>query len=319
MITQKELIENLAKSGQYIVMNRINYNGYRLYVQEDPFCYYSGISKALKNSTFSGNRSKERLDNWRSGFIDSLGEKAVNDYVGMTADFGTLVHSALVTIKENGCLNNSEEYEKAENYFIESYKSKGLEPDKHIIPKMAYQYQKQALSMMQFIYDRVESIYAIETMCKSESLKIATPIDLVCSCRQTEKGSFEKTTINVKTSDNFNEEQVQQVSFERAMWNETYNEEVQFTALWKANNWKEKNGVPTYSYKSIKPEESDEIYNKSYNRVLMCLNDPDSSYYPNPVSYKFSGTCKLGEKPELIMSTLEQEWVESKELEELEN
>lgn len=310
-IQEIEIIENLLKIGDYDKMFRINYNGQRIYVREEPFEFFSGLTGALSAATFKGDPDAKRLDGWRNSMIDSFGKKAAFDYVDMTADFGTLLHSALVTIKERGRISWSEEKERAYEYFERAYLKKRIEPDFKTIKKMAYEYQKHIASLLQFIHDRVHEIYAIEVPVRWERLKIATPIDLFCSCRQTDKGDFKKTTINLKTSTQISAHQYEQVSCEMTMWNETYNEAAENTAILRTKDWTE-GKTPTYEYKYLSATDAAQLAKEAYSRLILCLNS-GSSYFPNPLSKDFDGETKIGELPVIITKTLEQEWITTKE------
>jgi hypothetical protein len=312
-ITDIEKVENLLKIGTYNKMFRINFNGYRLYLQENPFSYYSGLTGALSASTFQGDQDSKRLNKWRLSMVDSFGQKNTDDFVQMTADFGTLLHMALVTIKEKGLINWNEEKDKANEYFLDAYKKKGIEPDFRTIKMIVYEYQKHVASLLQFVYERVHEIYAVETPAKWESLNIATPIDLFCSCRQTEKGPFANTTINLKTSSQINKHQIEQVACEMFMWNETYGMDIaakaNFTAIMRTKDWTE-GKTPTFEYKYIDEEAALKLASSSSKRLKLCL-ESDSSYFPSPVNKSFDGITKIGEQPKIISKTLEQEWTEN--------
>ena len=303
-----ERIENMLKIGHYLVMTRINFNGYRVYIQTEPeFRYYSGLTGALDKSKFKGDPDEKRLKGWRENFIDNFGQKNADNYLELTGEFGTLLHMALVTIKNKGKINWKEESELATEYFVSAYKKKRLEPDLKVINSMVYDYNKHVASLMQFVYDCVDQIFAIETIAKCEELKIATPIDMFCSCRQTPKGKHEKTTINIKTSSQISKHQLEQVAFEMVMWNQTYPDEMAVnTAILRTKDWKE-DKAPTYEYKYMNAEEAGGLFKKVYPRLLLCLNS-DATYYPNPTSRSFTGETKPGEMPEIICRTIQQEW-----------
>jgi len=304
-----EVIENMLKIGNFNKMFRVNYNGCRLYVQPTPFAYYSGLTGALSAATFNGDTNNKRLKGWRENFIDSFGAKNADDYLSMTADFGSLLHLALVTIKENGCINWEEEKAKAMEYFINCYIVKRIEPNLKVIKQQVYDYQKHVASLMQFVYERVHEIYAIEVPAKWEALKIATPIDLFCSCRQTEKGEFKKTTINLKTSSQITKHHLEQVSCEFEMWNETYGD-AEFTAIMRTIDWREKSG-PTFDYKYLNKEQATELSLNAKQRLKLCLQS-DASYYYEPSNKTFTGVTKIGEKPIIIEKSLQEEWENAK-------
>lgn len=308
MITDVEKVENLLKIGNYKKLFRINYKGQRIYLEENPFMFYSGLTSALSAATFNGSMEHKRLKGWRENMIDSFGKRNSDVYMDMTADFGTLLHMALLTIKEEGRINWNEETEKAYGYFVECYRKQQIEPNLKVIRDMVYDYQKHVASLMQFVYERVEEIYAIETPAIWDEMKIATPIDLYCSCRQTAKGGFEKTTINLKTSSQIGKHQIDQVSCELLMWNLTYPDKADFTAILRTKDWKE-GKVPTYEYKYINSSEAIETAMDIGLRLKLCLMS-DASYYPQPRSKEFTGITKIGDIPEIVEKTLEQSWVD---------
>lgn len=307
MITNIEEVKNLVNSNKYLKLFRVNHNGLRLYINPQPFTYYSGLTGALERCTFAGNDEKRRLEGWRASMIDSFGKKQTDDYVQMTADFGTLLHMALVIIKEKGAIKWNEIKEAAEAYFIGAFKEKEILLNQITLRKMVYEYQKHVASLMQFIYERVSEIYAIEAPAIHEGLRIATPLDIVCECRQTDKGEFFDTTINVKTSSQISKHQLQQIAMENLMWNSTYEQKCDFTAIIRTKDWNESK-IPTYEYKYLKPEEITQILNSVLKRLEFCLNDEDSTYYPSVISKSFSGETKLGEKPIVIEQSLQEEW-----------
>jgi len=315
-ITNIEKVENLLKIGTFLKMFRVNFNGLRIYIQEQPFQYYSGLTGALSAATFKGDPDAKRLTGWRNSMIDSFGEKNTKDFVDMTADFGSLLHMSLVTIKEKGCIDWGEEKDRSYEYFINAYKAKNIEPDMKTIKNMSYDYCKHVASLLQFIHERVHEIYAIETPCIWETMKIATPIDLVCSCRPTEKGAFVNTTINIKTSSQISGHQLEQIACENFMWNATYDFQADNTAIVRTKDWNESKS-PTFEFKYLNKEDSDKIALEAAKRLGICLNS-SASYFPSPISKSFQGTTKAGEKPEIISKTLEEEWTEtSKELNDL--
>jgi hypothetical protein len=311
MIKDIELIENLLKIGTYNKMYRVNYNGLRLYVQEEPWAYFSGLTGALSASTFCGDPDQKRLKGWREGMIDSFGAKQASDYVAMTADFGTLIHMALITIKEKGCIDWKIEFNRAQVYFEGCFKDKLIIPDPKVINPMCFEYCKHVASLMQFVYEYVEEIYAIEVPAKFDYLRIATPLDLVCSCRQTPKSKFARTTINVKTSSQITKHQMEQAACELMMWNETY-EPCEFTAIMRTKDFNEAK-TPTFDFKYMTLEEAKGVAGNAFKRMELCLNS-EASYFPNPSSKSFVGVTKIGEQPVITTTTIEEEWKANMEL-----
>jgi hypothetical protein len=196
-------------------------------------------------------------------------------------------------------------------YFINAFKSKGIEPDLKTIKKMVYEYQKHIASLMQFIYERVNEIYAIETPVKSDELKIATPVDLFCSCRQTPKDKFRNTVINLKTSTQISNHQMEQVACEFTFWNNTYDIQAECGAILRTKDWTE-GKTPSFDYKYLDKDEALTYFKDAQKRLSLCLNS-NSTYYPSPISKSFNGVTKIGEMPTISIKTLEQEWLETME------
>lgn len=304
MITETEKISNLAGDG-YLVLHRINYNGQRIYINPNPFKHYSGLTGALSAATFSNDPAKKRLKSWRESMIDSYGKQNANNYVDATADFGTLLHESLVTIKNDGKIDWAIERDKSEVYFHEMFITKGIN-DKALVRKTSYEYLKHVASMMQFIHERVSEIYAIETPAVWDELNIATPIDLVADCRPTPKADHLKSVINIKTSKQITSHHLEQVACELFMWDNTYRDGCVSAGIMRTKDWRE-DKTPTYEYKAV--SEPLNLAAAAANRLKLCLNT-DASYYPNPTSKYFKGETFVGQTPEIEIKSLEQEWNE---------
>lgn len=304
MILENEKIENLWAQGiKTITMHRINYGNRRLYVTPLPFKVFSGLTGALSAATFKGNQDGKRLDKWRDTFVDTYGRDMQEAYLQSTADFGTLVHEALVSIWKNKSLDWKYEQEYAYNFFVESAKKNGLVPNDNVVRAQVYEYCKAAASIMQFVYDEVQEIYSIEGMCKSDVLEIATPIDLTCKLKD---GRI--VTINIKTSSQIGAHQLEQCAVEMLMWNETYKDcQASHTGILRPKAWKEKKGIPTYEFELLKPEECQQITADAVERLMLVKKNSNSTYlnYPKEISI-FEGVSKLGEQPKIITKSLEQ-------------
>lgn len=280
-----DLIKNMT-AGDYLRLYRTNGGGMRWYFYTNPFKHYSGLTNAMDKSTFKGDQDARRMDSWRSGFIDSFGEKAQKDYVEMTAEFGTLLHMALVTIKEKGKLVWLEEKDKARYYFEDIFLTQGRPIDERLVSQMVFEYCKHAASLLQFIHERVSEIFAIEVPAICEGLKIATPIDLVCTARPTPKADFVKMCVNLKTSSSITSHHLEQVAMESMMWNETYGEKLT-PAILRTKNFR--GDSPTYDFKVSEADVSDLM-----ERMSLCLKGK-SSYWYEPTFEEFMGETNLGE------------------------
>lgn len=310
MIKDVEKILDLSGSDNFLKLFRIDFNGLRLYINPEPFEYYSGLTGALSSATFKGDPAERRLKSWRESMIDSYGKDNAYNYVESTAEFGTLLHTALVTIKETGKIIWNEERDRAEAVFTDLYLKQQQVPNLSVIQKMVYEYQKHVASLMQFIHERVQGIHAIETPAIWSDLKIATPIDLVCSCRQTPKGDFKDTTINIKTSSQITPHHLDQASCEMVMWNDTYAENAlcEYTGILRTKNWTE-GKTPTFDYKYLDANEAFSRVGPIQERLKLCL-ESEASYYPEPTYKKFTGETMAGNAPIIEIITLKKEWAE---------
>ncbi len=301
LITENEKIENLFKAGiKTLTMHRINFGGKRLYCTTEPFKVYSGLTGALSAATFKGSQDAKRLDKWRDKMVGQLGQEGQQAYLQTMADFGTLVHEALVTIKENGGLDWKAEQEHAHLYFEASAKRNGIEPNYGVIRSQVFEYCKSAASLMQFVYEKVDEIYAIEGMAKSDMLEIATPIDLVCKLRD---GII--ASLNIKTSSQIGDHQLEQATIEKYLWNETYPDlQVNVTGIIRTKDWRK---APSYEFLLVTPEQEKEMGNDAFKRLKLVRENQNSTYlnYPKNIPI-FTGETKAGEMPNIEYKTLEQ-------------
>lgn len=311
MITNVELVKDLTGKGEFKQLYRINFNKLRLYIQNKPFNYYSGLTGALSSATFRGSQAEKRIQKWREGFIDNSSKADLDNFMDLTATFGTHLHEALVTIKEKGAIDWAEERDKAEAVFIHQHGVLGIAPDPVTINRMVYEYQKQVSSMMKFIYERVQEIYAIETPAIWSKTKIATPIDFVCLCKNTPKAPFKKTTINIKTSKYITDHHLKQGACELVMWNETYSKNYlcEHTGILRTVDYREKTG-PSFDYKHLDLGKAIEVSSQIQKQMLLCLEDRDATYYPEPNYKRFEGVTKVGEDPIIKHMSLEETWIE---------
>lgn len=303
---ETELIKNLITSPiQTIVMNRISYMNRRCYVWTDTDemgvetnKVYSGLTGAMSASSFKGDINNVRLSKWRDKMIGQLGGlEQQSQYLDSMADFGTLVHTALVTIWESKSFDYDLQGEFAREYFIGSAKKLGIAVNEDVLNSQVFDYLKAVSSLMQWIYDEVTDIVAVESMAICENLKIATPLDIVCKL----KNSNDLVSINMKTSSQISDEHIKQASMEMMMWNETYpNYQVAKTGIWRPKDWMEKKGVPTYETKIISLADAKNHYLAVSKRMEIALNDPDVSYANFNLTKKmFTGKVPLGTAPKI--------------------
>ncbi len=303
-ITEQEEIKNLIKKGiTTVILSRINWGGWRLYAMRDPFKVYSGLTGALAASTFKGNVESKRLGKWRDSMISKLGGKETQEsYLNSLADFGSLTHECIVRIWDNKKLDWGYEQDYAYKYFENSDKSNGIPVNDSVIRKRVFEYCKAAASIMQFIFDEVEEIFAVEGMAFCDKLQIATPIDL---CVRLKRKGNPIVTLNLKTSEQFTDSHRTQVAVEKYLWNETYPEyQATATGLLRAKAWSLKKGIPTYELEIVEDKPSLE---KVLPRLLLCKEDVDSTYLNFPKdTILFTGETKLGEAPKMISKSLEE-------------
>jgi hypothetical protein len=299
-----EKIENLITSDiPTVVMHRIKLFGKRGYVRIEPFALYSGLTGALSAATFKNNQDEKRLEGWRRSMVKQLGsDEAQESYLNSMADYGTISHEVLVRIKKNGSLDWNFEKEHAYKYFNQSAINNGIIPNQDIIEKQVFEFCKSAASLMQFIYENVSEIKAVESMCFCDDLQIATPIDLVCVIKN------QLVTINLKTSEQFSDHQREQVTLEKYMWNKTYPEfKAAQTGLFRAKKWLIKKGIPSYDFELLKPEIEEPLLKDALQRLMLCKSNPNSTYFSYPKDViSFDGKTKAGEIPKIISKSIEQ-------------
>ena len=320
LITEVSKIENLLKTSavKTITMYRMNFDGKRAYVTTEPFNVYSGLTGALSAATFKGNIESKRIGKWRDKMIASLGgQEAQEGYLQTLADFGTLTHSALVTIKNEGKLDWALEQDQAYAYFENSAKENGIIPNTGVIRSQVFDYCKAIAAILQFCYDNVTEIYAIESMCKSDELMIATPIDF-CASIKTKEGDV-KMSVNLKTSSQIGNHHREQVSVEKYLWNQTYPDfQMDKTAVLRNKDWSLKKGIPTYEFEVLDKETENKFLTNALDRLRICKADQNSTYYNFKSEVQlFTGITKLGEAPKIETKTLEALFKESQNTDQL--
>lgn len=308
MLTIETQVKNLIKSQvPTIVMTRINFFHKRLYVQEKPFVVYSGLTAALDAVKFKGNQEARRISKWRDKMIDHLGGvQEQRDYLNTMADFGTIVHEAIVRMWNNGLLKWKDEQDYAYTFFKESAITNNIQPNDIVIRQQVFEYCKNCASLMMFLHDEVAELYAVESMAKSDVLMIATPIDLVVRLKDKRI-----VTINIKTSNQITSSQKEQVAVEKMLWNSTYDIQAHTTGILRPKDWR-LSKVPTYEFETLKTEEENAYLQNAIERCRIAMSDPESTYinYPKE-AVVFTGESKLGDTPSMETKTLEQLYKES--------
>lgn len=309
MIQEKEKINNLIKGFETIIMYRAKIGNKRAYVKTKPFKVYSGLTGALSAATFKGNADAKRLDTWRMSMVRELGsQERQESYLNSMADFGTLAHLAIVKINNKKELNWEEEQEQAAEYFVASCTKNNIPINRNIIQQQVDEYCKTAASILQFVYDNVMDIHVVEGMCYNDELAIATPVDIVATIK-TKQGD-KRMSINLKTSEQFNDHHREQVALERYLWNSTYPDfMVKNTALLRGKNWSKKKGIPTYEFEVLDGQTESDLLQYAVKRLLLAKSD-ESTTYDNVSKFIsiFSGVTKLGEVPKLVTVSLEDFW-----------
>lgn len=302
-----EEIKNLITTGfQGITMHRITYRRKRGYMTEDPFAMYSGLTGALSAATFKGNQDNKRIEKWRDKMVGHLGgQEAQEAYLNSMADYGTLLHETLVDINNNRQIDWEAHRPHVADYFLASARKIGIDPNMDVIESQVFEHCKGAASMMQFFFDHVEEIHAIETMAKCDELGIATPTDIVCDIRDKKAGKL-RIGINLKTSGQFGDHQREQVSVEKYLWNKTYPElQIDRAALLRPKDYKK--DTPTYEFEVLDPAESDALAADAIQRLNLCRSNPDSTYINFPKSAQvFTGVMKLGGKPTIVTRPIQE-------------
>jgi len=300
-----ELIQNLLKKStvKTVTMNRITFSNKRFYVKDNPFTVYSGLTGALSVATFKGNIDNKRIDGWRNRMINQLGSiEKQESLLQSMADFGTLVHEAIVRIWENGFLDWEEETMRAEASFRISATQNNIEVNENTLNAQVFEYQKSIASLMMFLFENVLEIYAVESMAFCDDLKIATPIDLVVKLKD-----GRNVSLNIKTSSQIGEHQKEQVSLERYLWNKSNELKVDATGIIRPKDWNLKKGIPTYELVILDKETEKKLLDNAIKRLNLCLSiDADTYYNFNKESQVFTGKTILGDKPTITTKSFEQ-------------
>ena len=300
---EKEEIKNLLVTSKMptITMFRLNVFGKRVYCSTNPFKVYSGLTGALSAVTFKGNQEAKRLSKWRDKMIDHLGGEGQQAYLNTMADFGTLTHACIVRAWDNGKLNWEQEQYAATEFFHQSAIENKIEPNPIIIKQQVFEYCKAAASLLAFLHAEVSELYAVEAMAKSDTLEIATPIDIFCKLKD-----GRNATLNIKTSSQFTDSHREQVAVERFLWNTTYNN-ADVTGLIRPKDWNMKKGVPTYELEILDAQVQKKLLDSAIARLLLAKDDESCTYLNYPKESKvFTGETKLGENPTFETKTLEQ-------------
>lgn len=296
---KQTLIENLYKESpvKTISMVRVEYGSSRLYATKNPVRLYSGLTRTLDDITFKGNKDAYYLNKWRDQFIADFGQKAQEQYLQATADFGSLVHQVILRIWHEGKINWQQEQEYAFEFFRASATDNGLTPNENIIEQQVFEYCKAAASLMYFIYENVSELYAIEAMCKSDEHSIATPVDLVFKHK---KGYT--AVVNIKTSEKFYDKHREQVIVEKFMWNETYDLKIERCGLLRQKDWNMKK-IPTYEYEVV---EENSILQDTLEKLTIARRTEKNTYLKFPKEkLLFAGETKLGEQPKFETKKIE--------------
>lgn len=298
MNKEHEPIINLVKGKEnlFLKCKRINFRGQRIYVFDNPKKIYSGLTGAIEKTQFKSEGS--HIKTWRENLIDLTSKEFVNSYVETTANFGTRVHECLVTIKEEGEIDFDYEGKIAEENFRDQMLQNNIHYDiiDTILPKMVEEFKFHLASLMQFVYERVTEIIAIETICKWEEHQVATPVDMYCMCKQTPEGKPKKSVINVKTSNKITSHHLDQVACELSMWNETYKDfEAEHCGILRTKVYKGEN--PTYDYKYQTIEESLLRSDFVSRKLKLSTFRKETDYRPKTEYTFLSGKIKLGETP----------------------
>jgi len=314
LISEQETVSNLLKNSpvRTITMERLKFIEKRLYVLPDPFKVYAGLTGSLEAATFKGDRGSKRLSKWRDKMREELGgQKQQEAYLGTMADFGSALHTSLVRIKNDGKLNWKAEQEAGFAFFEQSAKKNGIVPNLGVMRAQVFELCKAAASLLQFCYDNVIEMYAIEAMTFCDDLEIATPCDLICKIKT--KTGEPIVNLNLKTSEQFSDSHRKQVAIEKYLWNQTYPDfPVEQTGLLRGKDWNQKKGIPTYELELLDKETDTQMTESTLAKLKLCKADPESSYlnYQKEIPI-FTGISKLGEAPIIITKTLEEMFKET--------
>lgn len=299
MEIKKTIIENLYKDSpiKTLSMSRVEFGGFRLYATHKPVKLYAGLTGTLDCVTFKGNTDAKYLGKWRDRFIADYGQKAQEQYLQATADFGTLVHEVILRIWQSGKLSWKDEQEYAYDFFRASALENNLVPNEGVIQQQVFEYCKTAAALMYFIHAEVAELYAVEAMTKSDEYEIATPVDLVFKHK---KGKT--IVVNIKTSEQFSDKHREQSVVEKFLWNSTYETKVDSCGLLRSKDWNMAK-APTYDFEIV---EENSILQDVKDKLTIARRDKKNTYLKFPKEQMtFTGETKLGDKPEFETKKIE--------------
>lgn len=241
----KEKIPLLAAEKVY----RVGIGGGRHYQRESNGRVYKSLTTFL-DSVMPPSR---HLETWRDAMADQLGSNELADeYVRMTADYGTLLHIAVADFVRDG---NVDWYEK-KMWFAAQLSEIGLK-DK-ALNAATNELVKDLAAMVQFFYDYRVEVIAVELPVFLDC-GVATLVDLVCRMDnkandQTpmETANRHNAIINLKSGKKgFFDTHVLQLEGERRAFNETYSKlvgyEIQEVHNLAPTAWR---GTPKYKIKN---------------------------------------------------------------------
>ena len=289
-----EQVNSLFSIPQYQITERIyrvEIAGNRHYRRESGRLYKSlttFLSAVMPQNRF--------LQTWREKMAADLGsaEKAA-EYVQATADYGTLLHIAVADYSRFGGV----EWQAFDTFVFEYLQNMKLEPG--ALAAAQKEVTKDFASILQFFHDYNVRVLAVEIPCFSEH-GIATLVDLVVEMDSknydktpAEKRERHRAIINLKSGKKgFFEEHIFQLAMERAMFNETYQEDITEVYNLAPSDWKDK---PTYKLKNQTDEiEAQKIEQQLYHFIELGKIRGVLSSPKKPV-HVFTGKTEYGANP----------------------
>lgn len=258
----------------------------------------NGIYKSLTTALSATTPPSVHLDTWRDAMANQLGSNELADqYVRITADYGTLLHIAVADFVKDG----SVDWYAKKKWFAAQLSEIGLK-DK-ALNAATIELEKDLAAMVQFFYDYRVDIIAVEIPVFLD-LGVATLIDLVC--RMDNKANDQtpidtanrhNAIINLKSGKKgFFDTHVLQLEGERRAFNETYGKlvgyEIQEVYNLAPTAWR---GTPKYKIKN-QTKEADKksrlfsLY-MEVGKELGVLSMPQTKYEI------LTGVTQFGENP----------------------
>lgn len=187
---------------------------------------------------FIENNSKYLVD-WREAMIEKLGKENTKKYVGSTADYGTMLHVLFGMFLKNGKITIFE----IEEYITDFHNGK---MDSDILRLQIRKMKKDMSCLVQYAYENIQTLLAIEIAVWDCNLRLATQIDIIVRDK-----SSKVISLNVKSGEKSYDTHAKQCAIESLLLKSTIpNLALDDYGTLHPKDYKKQK--PTYSFESHK-------------------------------------------------------------------